>query len=465
MIFVALILCPLLAAAQEKGGPPTPPVAPAAAPQESAPATPQPEGVFKTLIKSVSLDGQIRLRAEYRDPTSYQNVDAQTRSDDQFLTRIRLNFNFAVTEDIDVFVQPQSDILWGQEASVVTDERNLDLHQGFVEIRNIFGEPITAKGGRMEMSYGDQRLVSPLDWSNVGRAFDGMKLKYGPKDWWIEGFYTVVRDPLAPVPAPFSPAATAVNGAKEDQDFMGAYFSYVGVPNYTFDAYAFFRQFQDNSFTAVPGGPPGDLVDHTVGARIKGAEWGFDYTAEAMAQNGRLSNERTQAYAYVATLGYTADVSWKPRLGVEYDFASGDRHPGNGKHGTFDPLYPYNHYYQGFADIISFKNSRDLSVYLKVQPAEPVSLHLDFHNFWLVSVRDNWYTDNGTVMRAGDPTGQASTRLGYETDAHVKITANKYLKFWAGWSHFFAGTYVRQTATAGTDTDMNWFFAQMVVDF
>jgi heme exporter protein C len=30
-----------------------------------------------------------------------------------------------------------------QEASVLSDERNLDLHQGYVEIRNFLGEPIT----------------------------------------------------------------------------------------------------------------------------------------------------------------------------------------------------------------------------------------------------------------------------------------------------------------------------------
>jgi hypothetical protein len=467
MIYVALILCPLFAAAQESGtAQASPPSAPAPAPAESPQENPapQPQGLFKTLIKSVSLDGQIRLRYEYRDPTSYQNVDAQTRSDDLLLTRIRLNLNFAVTDDIDVFIQPQDERQWGQELSVLTDERNLDLHQGFVEIRNLFGEPVTVKGGRMELSYGDQRLVSPLDWSNIGRAWDGMKVKYGPGDFWIEGFYTVIRDPLAPVPAPFSPAPTAVNGAAEDQDFMGLYFSYVGVASHQFDAYAFFREFRDNSFRSE-NGQLGDLRDRTIGARIKGEDLGFDYTAEAMAQGGHYSDDKIQAYAYAATLGYTADVSWKPRIGVETTYASGDRHAGDGKHGTFDPLYPFGHNYQGYADVFAFKNGRDVAVYLRAQPLEPVTVGLDLHNFWLASVRDAWYNASGTAIRPGDPTGQASSRVGYETDFHVKVTANKYLKFWAGWSHFFAGSFVRETATVGTDKDMNWLFAQMTVDF
>jgi hypothetical protein len=487
MILIALILCPLLAQAQDKGSPPAP--SPAAAPATTAAPAPAPAAspqdvpaappakaaspqdapathtdLFKTLIKSVSLDGQIRLRYEYRDPTSYGNSDPQTRSDDQFLTRIRLNMNFAVTDDIDVFVQPQDQRQWGQEASVLNDERNLDLHQGFAEIRNIFGEPITLKGGRMELSYGDQRLVSPLDWSNIGRAWDGVKLKYAPQNWWIEGFFSVIRDPLPPSATLFNITPQAVNGAAEDQDFMGVYFSYTGIPNYQFDAYGFFREFRDNSVTSETL-VQGDLRDRTLGARMKGAELGFDYTAEAMAQGGHYSSDKIEAYAYAATLGYTADMAWKPRLGVETTYASGDRHAGDGKRGTFDPLFPFGHNYQGFADVFSFKNGRDVAVYLKVQPAEPVTVGLDLHNFWLASVRDAWYNAAGGVIRPGDPTGNASSRVGYETDFTVKVTASKFLKFYAGWSHFFAGSFVRQTATSGTDTDMNWLFAQMTVDF
>jgi hypothetical protein len=464
----SLIFLMFAFAAQDK--PPAPPAPPP--PETTAaekPATaPVQDPIFKTLVKSVSLDGQIRVRAEYRDPTSYINADPQTRSDDVFLTRIRLNLKFSVNDDIDVFVQPQDQRVWGQEASVLTDERNMDLHQGYVEIRNFLGEPITIKVGRMELSYGDQRLISPLDWSNIGRAWDGAKLKYSAKDWWIEGFYTVIKDPLAVNSVPGLPAAATppgvVNGAAEDQDFGGLYFSYTGIADHEFDVYGFFREFQDKSFVAE-NGALGDLIDHTYGARIKGKDAGFDYTLEAMGQSGKRSADRIQSYAYVATLGYTFDMDWKPRIGVEYDYASGDRHAGDGKLNTFDPLFPFNHYYQGFADVVGFRNLKDLSLYLSVKPSDTTSINLDFHNFWLAQDEDAWYNDNGTVVRAGVASGIPTTRLAQEVDLHAKVTVSKFVKFWGGWSHVFAGPYVRQTATAGTDTDLNWFFVQMVVDF
>jgi hypothetical protein len=437
---------------------------------------PPPDSLVNSLAKRITLGGQIRTRAEYRDPTSYANTLAATRTDRLFLTRIRLNLKFSLTDDIDVFVQPQDERQWGQEPSVLYDDKNFDLHQGFVEVRNLLGEPLSFKAGRMELSYGDQRLVSPLDWSNITRAWDGAKIRYAPQNFWIEGFYTVIRDPLSPTPAgaipPLTNAPLAATGAAHDQDFMGVYFSYVGVANHEFDAYGFFREFRDNSagteaLPAPPNPPSGNLVDRTIGARIKGKDLGFDYTAEAMSQGGHQATDRIEAYAYAGTLGYTFDMAWTPRLGVEYDFASGDRKAGDGKKGTFDPLFPFGHYYQGFADVFAFKNGKDLMGSIKVAPTETLSVQLDFHQFWLASETDAWYNASGTAIRPRRATSVGS-RVGCETDLHARLAVGKYVKFWAGWSHFFAGEYVRQTEApgpGGTSVDMNWFFLQMTVDF
>ena len=60
-------------------------------------------------------------------------------------------------------------------------------------------------------------------------------------------------------------------------------------------------------------------------------------------------------------------------------------------------------------------------------------------------------------------TGVSTTRVGGETDLHARLSMGPFVKFWAGWSHFFAGPYVQQTP--GNSRDMNWFFIQMTVDF
>jgi hypothetical protein len=459
-----LLLLGVLATCAAQDKPPAPPPPPPAAEKPAPPPTQEP--FFKTLVKQFTLGGQIRTRAEYRDPTSYANTVPAHKSDDFILTRIRLNMKFTVTDDIEVFVQPQDQRAWGQEANILTDERNLDLHQGYFEVKNLFSEPLSIRAGRFEMAYGDQRLVSPLDWHNVARAWDGAKVRYGPKDWWIEGFYTVIRDPLPPSPpAPpvFSPAATGGNGASEDQDFLGFYFSYVGIADHEFDVYGFFREFEDGTF-ADELGNVGNLIDRTVGARLKGKDFGLEWTAEVMGQGGHLAKDRVKAYAYAATLAYTFDMDWKPRIGLEYAYASGDRTPANGTRQTFDPLFPFFHYYQGYADVFGFKNSKSLSAYLKVAPTDALSIHVDVFGFWLAQNRDSWFNDPGASLRR-DVTGASGRKIGSEVDLHVRYSAGKNVKFWGGWSHLFAGEYVRKTATIGKDVDMNWFFVQMTVDF
>jgi len=460
LLSLGVLLSSAVAAAQDKAPAPSVPAEKTVDPPKTE------ESIFKTLVKQFTIGGQVRIRAEYRDPTSYADNLPAHKSDDFVLERIRLNLKFSVTDDIDVFIQPQDQRIWGQELTVLTDERNFDLHQGFVELRNLFSEQLSLKAGRFEMAYGDQRLISPLDWHNAARAWDGAKIRYGTPDFWIEGFYTVLRDPFpAATTTPFvpSPGATGANGAAEDQDFMGLYFSFTGVAEHEFDVYAFFREFQDNTFTGETGGP-GDLIDRTFGARIKGKDFGFEYTLEVMGQGGRAGDTRIAAYAYAATLAYAFDMAGKPRIGLEYAVASGDRTPANGVRQTFDPLFPFFHYYQGYADVFGFKNSKSLSAYLKVAPMDNMTLHLDLFAFWLDQARDSWFNDPGLALRR-DATGSSSRKIGTEFDLHAKVYLGKFVKIWGGWSHFIAGEFVRKTATVGETADMNWFFLQMTVDF
>lgn len=413
---------------------------------EPAPDPEPEESLLKTMLKRVTLSGQMRLRGEYRDFVSYANAAAAREDDDIYLSRLRVGLDFAVDDDLNVFFQPQDQRTFGDEASVASDETNLDVHQVYVEFRNLAEEPLSIRAGRQELQYGDQRLISPLDWHNVGRAWDGVKVRYAPGDWWIEGFATVVREAVA---------------AEDDHDFVGLYASYTGVADHAFDAYVFGRHFNDDTFTDELG-RVGDLRDVTAGIRLKGATPPVDYSLEAITQSGDYVDDDISAHAFAATLGYTFDHPWKPRVGIEYAFASGDGDPADGDHETFDPLYPFGHFYSGFADVFSFKNGHDWVLHLKASPAAGLTVLADVHLFELDEEKDAWYNGGGAVIRR-DTTGMADAEVGSEIDLHAKVDAGRGVKFWMGWSRFFAGDYVKDTP--GTDRNMDWFFAQMVLNF
>jgi hypothetical protein len=275
-----------------------------------------------------------------------------------------------------------------------------------------------------------------------------VKLRYAPGPWWIEGFATVIKEGAA---------------AEDDQDFYGLYFSFVDLKDHEFDAYVFGRELNDNlqPSETVPAAL-NDRRDTTLGARFKGKAAGFDYSGEGMLQQGTVGEDDVEAWATAATLGYTFAIDGKPRLGIEYTHASGDPDPTDGTIETFDPLFPFGHFYQGFADVFSFKNGRDLVIDLRVSPLEALSIHAAFHSFRLDEAVDAWYNFAGAPIRR-DATGGAGDEVGHELDLHARLAVGKHVKFWGGWSRFFAGSYVEDTP--GSDRDMEWLFLQMTVDF
>lgn len=393
----------------------------------------------------LSFGGQIRARAETTNTQGYATPGLR-RGQDQTLLRTRLHLGVDAEEQkLKGFVQLQDSRVWGMEASVAANSANVDLHQGYLDALELFGRPVDLRAGRMELAYGDQRLVSPLDWSNVGRAWDGMRLKWRGGKQWVDAFATNVKE---------------VSHARADSNFWGLYGSCAAVPKYEFDAYLLGRDNADGSYTNERGSK-GNLSDRTLGARVKGAAVGFDFTGELARQFGRKAGQPVRAWALAATGGYNFARALKPRTAVEYDFASGDADPGDNRVQTFDPLFPFGHPYQGQQDIFSWKNGHDYKGSVSVDARPGWRLAADYHYFQLARSFDAWY-DAATAQLARDATGAAGTNIGSELDLHVKGKFRERIDLWFGYSHFFAGSFVRTTTGRG---DRDWAFFSAAWNF
>jgi len=127
----------------------------------------------------VSLSGQYRLRGEYRNNVDY-NEDA---GDDRaaWTQRVRLTANAKATDDTSVKITIQDTRTLGatgvlSDASTSTTITNtVDLHEAYVNISNLLEQPVTLRAGRQELAYGDERVIGSFNWSNNGRAFDGVR--------------------------------------------------------------------------------------------------------------------------------------------------------------------------------------------------------------------------------------------------------------------------------------------------
>jgi hypothetical protein len=149
-----------------------------------------------------------------------------------------------------------------------------------------------------------------------------------------------------------------------------------------------------------------------------------------------------------AALGYTlTNFKKKPRLVLEYNYASGDETPGDGVQQTFDQLYPTGHDKQGLADQVGWKNIHDLRTGIEYKATSKLTVTGFYHSWWLASRRDALYNAAGAaIVKVAD--GSAGRHVGQEADVQMTYALNAMTSIGAGYANIFPGTFLRN-ATPG----------------
>lgn len=352
------------------------------------------------------------------------------------------------------------------------DEDEFDLQQAYLRVGNPGSFPVTLKVGRQELIYGDERLIGGFDWSNLGRVFDAAKLRYETGDLWVDAF-------TGRVVVPRDQTFNTVN----DYDwFSGLYASTrTWIPHQETQLFVLARNASASSPTAFAPVPPalaplpGARDIYTVGLRVKslpGQLKGWDYEGELAGQCGRYveSGKSLDQEAFAAHVagGYTfADVTGTPRLGVEYNFSSGDGDAGDGRHGTFDNLFPTNHKFYGFMDFFSWQNLHNARLSTSIKPAKGLTITADWHTFWLADTHDYFYQANGAARTTGGY-GRAPGKdsyVGSELEFVATYAPMNWLNLQAAYGHFFTGDYVSQSLAASGSTDADWVYVQAALNF
>jgi hypothetical protein len=343
------------------------------------------------------------------------------------------------------------------------EEGTIDWRQGWFELGNPRKCPFGVKVGRQELSYGDERLIGAFDWNNVGRVFDAVKLRWQHGKCWLDFFAADVVN---------NNVASAKDGSFDDttswgDDFYGLYGRTTALEKHAWDLYFLFRDKSDASLQGAA------RQIYTVGTRFatneKMTPW--DYYVEIAGQFGHVQTPgglfgetlagwaSHRAWALVVGAGYTWAQPWKPRLGLEYNYASGDNDPNDGTNETFDNLFPTNHKFFGYIDLFAWKNLHNPRATVSFAPLKYVKVQLDGHLFWLAEKRDAWYRATQASVRR-DATGAAGSFVGSEIDLTVNYTPHKRVKVQAGYSRFFTGDFVEDT---GQHSDADFAYAQVTL--
>lgn len=466
----------------------------------------------KVDVDKLTVGGEIRVRYEYRENASFGGRTGGVSNSNESAAshRVRVSVGYDLTPDVSFFAQLQDARVWGGESAAgagtgigAVSSANLggtgvDLHQGYIQVKNVLVPGLSAKLGRQEIIFGDHRLFGNFGWSQIGNSFDAVRLTHSAAWADLDLFWARITDTDGGAAASTAGVLFPGTGSKgtTDQDVYGAYLTLKLVKNWTIEPYYFLlkdSRTQLASVAAVSATPQApDQVRNTLGTRINGKAGGLDATLEGAYQFGGVSSNPTGEHnlhiasgAVAGKAGYTFEpVPMKPRIGFEFDWARGDSCVNKagaascqalGHLNTFDNLYPTNHFHYGYMDLMAWKNMVNYQFMFDVKPSPVSKLQANFIWHRLANQGDNWYRAGQGIYGL---TGAANTAtsIGRELDLHYWHTFKEKFKFEIGYGHFWAGDYIKRAATLGnvingagtpvnSDSGQNWGYVMTSILF
>lgn len=403
------------------------------------------------LGRSVVFDvgGEYRFR--------HENLNRLSRHDDYLLHRTRIYGNVQVSDWFRIYMEAIDAVTNYEDAPVgPVDENRFDALNLFGDIKfldNCQGD-LWFRGGRQELLYGAQRLVSPLNWGNTRRTFDGFKLYWRGKDWNVDGFWTRPVSIWQHLP----PVNTKFDNPTGSQEFAGVYITRQGLKNANLEF--FFLRYAD----ALPMPPvsPVNFNYNTLGMRIKKSKNDWHYEFEGGWQGGRYGALfHSAGYATIGGGRTFKCLPMDPVLWVYYDWASGDNNPNDGINTTFNQNFPLGHKYFGWMDLVGRQNIRDFNIRLTMSPHKKVKWIVWWHLFHLDQARDALYNPLSVPIRR-DPTGAAGTYVGQELDMLVKFQLRQRTSLTFGYCHLFGGSFLANTGGIG---GQDFYYSELVQRF
>lgn len=381
------------------------------------------------LSERIKFSGHFRMRDEYDYYTDYTGMR------NPIYLRLRPNVTFKSTKDMDVVVEPQFSKAMGETiytanssgTNTVTQtsgqnyDESFNVHQGYINYHP--QEWMQVLLGRQVLSYGNDFILGSSDWNNIGRAFDGIRLrtKY---QLFGNSFSDIWATKLV-----HNDEGTKTGTGSGDADFFGTYNGFdFGTYFKTVEPYFFYRY--DNTNIVSTSTKLGGLANF--GLRALSSFNGIDYRFEGDAQWGSAVPNR--GYIYDIEVGYTFDGKMRPRFSLQYLEAGAN----------FDQLYPSAHGFVGYANIFSRRNLRDIAAHAKVSITPDLWVQLDGHYFRRTSSDGPAYkyTSQDFGATLGSTSNSNSMFLGIEEDLSVNYQLTSRTNIYATVSLFQEGAFI-----------------------
>ena len=448
--------------------------------------------------QSVKVSGDITLRSFARNNYDLDNDDAATpanldhESTDwaTYLTSTaEVQIDADLTDNVSGVIRLINQRVWGDQnyysatggelgatGTPFTDQvaaRTIDPHAdgesfkvdvdlAYIELKEFLYSPLTLTIGRQDLWFGKGFIVGAQLQDPQGvlfapeytaiQSFDAVRATLDYDPWTIDGIFSKIRENY--------------RRADDDINLWGVNVGYVFEDyNAEGEAYWFFKQQRFNGTTgaavktSVRNGNNSNDV-HTIGARgsfdpiedwtiaLEGAYQLGEYIGAA----NQVDERGRSAFAIDAMVEcryWQDDFAWRPVLGAEYIFYSGESNMGNvaatanGDYNGWDPIYRgkfdtairewQNVYYRtAMASCPSFTNQHQVLIRGTLEPTDSLTFNATYGHFWLV---ESW-AENTTVVNEN-----TAKNIGDEVDLQLTWDYTEDVQFGLLSAWFFPGDH------------------------
>ncbi|QWT21304.1 alginate export family protein [Bacillus sp. NP157] len=390
----------------------------------------------------LTLGGLLRERIESNDAPAF---GIGRDGDSYLLQRLQLHAGLRWGEPWLAFVQLEDARPFAKKTWGPTDRNRADVRLAFLAWQDeAFGGMVKVRVGRQDFALDLQRFVSLRDGPNVRQSFDAIWANFERGPWRVIAFLS-------------HPVQYRDDHAFDDKSGSNDRFHMIRIERHVFgtNELSYYHAWYDTdraTFLDAHGNERRRVDD----VRFAGKQGALDWDLETMQQRGSVGESAIRAWAVGTRAGWTlADTAWTPRLGVQVDTASGDKHAGDGRLGTFNPLFP-NGYYFSLAGYTGYSNLVHVKPSLTLKPASTVTLLAAVGLQWRRTTADAIYVQPNNGLAGTQGTGSKWTGMYGQLRLDWKWRPG--ITFAVEGDHFRAGRTIR---AAGGD-DGNYGSVQVV---
>ena len=391
------------------------------------------------LFAQFEVSGVIRPRFEYRN--GYKTLrDSNTTMAAFVGQRTRLSFKYT-NDKLKTGITLYDFRVWGDQ-QLKSDQASMGIYEAWAEIS--LSKQFSLKVGRQDFKYDNSRLISPVNWNQIGAAHDAALLKYRKSGLEID-------------------FAMAYNQA--EQNNFGTDYSAL-INNYKSLNFLWmnkeFGRFNLASLSILDsyqkeGTSNVNYVRFTSGGimKYKQDSWGLDL--RGFYQMGRNRNGQ-EIDAYYLNGDINAKLNDKIKLVVGAEVMSGNDAVDslNTVDNAFDIVLGGRHKFNGRIDYFSVPsttaNSGLINPYLrfKFQCNEKSELLLEYHYFMLY----NNYISGSNVMKK---------ELGHEVDLTYKRKISGDVALEVGYAMIFASETTEMIKSGDKSLYNNWAYVMLTI--